>query len=425
MLSEKWDKRFLELAAHIASWSKDTSTKTGAVIVRPNKSIVGTGFNGFPQGADDSPELYADRTYKYDHVVHCTAPSHRTLTTDLRWVELGGVKIGDTLIGFNEFPLTRSGRKYRKSVVEHVDFAKEPVFRVIFNDNSKIICTAEHLWLLGVRSNNVRRWRRTDELLIPPKNPRLTKDGLAHHSSKIYKLFTPWTTATDYDAGYLAGLLDGEGSISKQGHTLQFAQRPGVVLDEALRLLKARAQDFNLWTQSFPMQGGLGKKDCLAAHIRGKLPERLSFLGTIRPKRLLGKLNPDKFGRMHSSPHRIRCVMAVEPAGTQEIVKVQTSTHTMIVEGFPMHNCEINAMLFANESVKGCCLYTWPFCSCIRCAVQMIQAGIKRFVFPHPDADKLERWAESFIATKKLLDECHIPWTEIGNAQDYVLERIL
>jgi hypothetical protein len=53
----------------------------------------------------------------------------------------------------------------------------------------------------------------------------------------------------------------------------------------------------------------------------------------------------------------------------------------------------------------------------------MVQAGIKRFVFPHPDADKLERWAESFIATKRVLDECHILWTEIGEANDYSYNR--
>jgi deoxycytidylate deaminase len=31
----KWDIRYLELAKHGSSWSKDPSTQTGAVIVRP------------------------------------------------------------------------------------------------------------------------------------------------------------------------------------------------------------------------------------------------------------------------------------------------------------------------------------------------------------------------------------------------------
>ena len=66
----KWGARFLNLAQTVSGWSKDPSTKVGAVIVRGNRTIASTGFNGFPAGEDDSPELYADRTYKYEHVVH-------------------------------------------------------------------------------------------------------------------------------------------------------------------------------------------------------------------------------------------------------------------------------------------------------------------------------------------------------------------
>ena len=66
----KWDLRYMALAAHIATWSKDPSTKVGAVLVRPNNSVASTGYNGFPPGADDSPHLYLDRSYKYEHVVH-------------------------------------------------------------------------------------------------------------------------------------------------------------------------------------------------------------------------------------------------------------------------------------------------------------------------------------------------------------------
>lgn len=66
-----WDTHFLEMAFHVAQMSKDPSTQTGAVIVRPNKSIISTGFNGFPQGMSDDPGLYADREVKYDRVVHC------------------------------------------------------------------------------------------------------------------------------------------------------------------------------------------------------------------------------------------------------------------------------------------------------------------------------------------------------------------
>ena len=66
----KWDTRFLDLAALVATWSKDPSTQCGAVIVRPDRTIASLGFNGFPRGCDDSPELYADRDAKYARVIH-------------------------------------------------------------------------------------------------------------------------------------------------------------------------------------------------------------------------------------------------------------------------------------------------------------------------------------------------------------------
>ena len=69
-MNEKWDVRFLELAEHISQWSKDPSTKVGAVIVRPDKTIASVGYNGFPKGVADLEERYDDRETKYKMVVH-------------------------------------------------------------------------------------------------------------------------------------------------------------------------------------------------------------------------------------------------------------------------------------------------------------------------------------------------------------------
>lgn len=66
---DKWDVRFLSLAEHIASWSKDPSTKCGAVIT-DGKRIVSVGFNGFPAQTKDSDDLYTNRPEKYRRVIH-------------------------------------------------------------------------------------------------------------------------------------------------------------------------------------------------------------------------------------------------------------------------------------------------------------------------------------------------------------------
>jgi dCMP deaminase len=70
--NEKWDKRFLQLAAHVAGWSKDPSTQVGAVIA-DGKHVVSVGYNGFPESTEDKDEWLNDRPTKYSMVIHAEA----------------------------------------------------------------------------------------------------------------------------------------------------------------------------------------------------------------------------------------------------------------------------------------------------------------------------------------------------------------
>jgi len=67
---EKWDLRFLELAKFISAWSKDPSTKVGAVIVDAKRRIVGVGYNGFAPKVHDTEERYHNRELKYKLICH-------------------------------------------------------------------------------------------------------------------------------------------------------------------------------------------------------------------------------------------------------------------------------------------------------------------------------------------------------------------
>jgi len=68
-MDETWHKRFLEMAYLVATWSKDPSTKVGAVAVGKRREVLATGYNGFPRGIQDD-ERYSDRELKYKLVVH-------------------------------------------------------------------------------------------------------------------------------------------------------------------------------------------------------------------------------------------------------------------------------------------------------------------------------------------------------------------
>lgn len=65
-----WDEYFFNIAHEVSRKSKDPSTKFGSVIVKPDRTLVSVGFNGFPRGVIDSDDRYNDRPTKYKFVVH-------------------------------------------------------------------------------------------------------------------------------------------------------------------------------------------------------------------------------------------------------------------------------------------------------------------------------------------------------------------
>lgn len=91
-------------------------------------------------------------------------------------------------------------------------------------------------------------------------------------------------------------------------------------------------------------------------------------------------------------------------------------------------HAEMNAVMNAKRSVRGCTLYTWPFMTCDVCAKHMLQAGIERFVAPVAPPEIRERWSQSieraanFITRRghkklslyhgEMLDDCE--WDDTG-----------
>lgn len=62
-----WNDYYFSLCDANAAKSKDPSTKVGAVIVRPDRTIASMGWNGFPRGVEDA---YEDREHKLLRTVH-------------------------------------------------------------------------------------------------------------------------------------------------------------------------------------------------------------------------------------------------------------------------------------------------------------------------------------------------------------------
>lgn len=67
-----WTARFLDLATHTATWSKDPRRKIGCVIIGDQKNQLAGGFNGFPREVKDDDRLF-NKEIKNKLIVHAEA----------------------------------------------------------------------------------------------------------------------------------------------------------------------------------------------------------------------------------------------------------------------------------------------------------------------------------------------------------------
>lgn len=65
-----WVLRYYEKAKLVSSYSKDPSSKVGAVVCNDDLVELVSGWNGFPRGILDIDARYNDREVKYKLVVH-------------------------------------------------------------------------------------------------------------------------------------------------------------------------------------------------------------------------------------------------------------------------------------------------------------------------------------------------------------------
>ena len=187
----------------------------------------------------------------------CLAGHHRTLTADLRWVPISSLRAGDQLLAFDENYGQGKSRQlqrcYATSTVLHNSPSTEKTMKVTLKSGKEIITTPEHPWLvLGdgrggkkgqlIKGNN-HVWASTSELRAGIQVP----------------VFLPtWDTRDDYEAGYLAGFFDGEGSLiqtlqARPSHPKDYymsvtaCQNKGPVLDRFVQMVERAGFEFSLY----------------------------------------------------------------------------------------------------------------------------------------------------------------------------------
>lgn len=280
-------------------------------------------------------EIHLDKNADY-----CLDGKTKVLTSDLLWVPIENLKIDDTIIGFDEEVKNkkrRARRMYRPAVVENVEKVQLPSYKIFLENGDTIIASEEHSWLTPW--GNTSRWIKT-------KNLRPLGTRKDDYGSVLIKALDTWETLTSYEAGYLAGAFDGEGSLSqipdsrtiynshKRGvsFSLSFAQKNNAMLKYMISIL----DKFNInYTNMY--QDNTKRVN----EIRLLKPRRdvIKFIGQIRPKRLLDKLNCSL--GMVDLRQKIK-VIGVEYIGIQELIGLRTSTKTFLADGYASHNSPSN-----------------------------------------------------------------------------------
>lgn len=253
-----------------------------------------------------------------DH--YCLVPTTRVLTESLEWVPVGSLSVGDRLIAFDEYAgrESRAGRRWRGATVTASSIIRVESFEVQTTEGS-VTCSGAHRWLVRRPGAGFLSWNWVKTTDLRP--------------SDEIKYMPTWEADDSFDAGYVAGIFDGEGSLCVKGISAQwlnFSQNPGPVLDEVVSILERHKFDLRQETN----------KPCTKVLVRGGLLEIMRFLGVFRPRRLSAKLVPNFYGRCiggKPSPPPAR-VMGVIPVGIKDVVALGTSTRTLIAEGMFSHN---------------------------------------------------------------------------------------
>lgn len=109
----------MDLAAHVAQWSKDPSTKVGAIIINDDKQVIGMGYNGFPRGVMDSESRYVNKVAKYLFVSHAERNA-----LDNTFAPTKGATLYTTLCPCNECTKGIIQKGIRRVVTTRPDFSK-------------------------------------------------------------------------------------------------------------------------------------------------------------------------------------------------------------------------------------------------------------------------------------------------------------
>lgn len=107
-------EKFRVVAQAVATFSKDPSTKVGAVVVDDDGNVLSVGYNGFPRGVDDRMDRYLDRNTKLQFISHAESNA-------IAQAARNGVRLmGSTLVLTSLFPCSNCAKQIVQAGIRRV-----------------------------------------------------------------------------------------------------------------------------------------------------------------------------------------------------------------------------------------------------------------------------------------------------------------
>jgi hypothetical protein len=292
------------------------------------------GYQGSP--ASSTRQIRADM----EDVANCVTPETLILTHDLQWVPAGEIETGDMLIGVEEDLTNDYARHLAVGEVTVYGRRTDFLYEITFDDGRKVRCNGEHQWLVKKIGLKGTQWVSTQDIYeeIVERKGRPRK-------WTVMSVCRPWDEDKSKEGGYLAGLLDADGTLSTPQVRVMFAQQQNTVLARMESGLAARG--YRLSTGACKTQEQLDQtvhgKQVYNLRLLGEFAEQLRLLGSIRPPRLLERWLACDVGirRLEgrgSGAGKSVEITSIESIGEGEIVMLGTSCHTYIAEGLVCHN---------------------------------------------------------------------------------------
>jgi len=302
----------------------------------------GCGFK-WPDGAveiESQSEAKVENDNPADHF-NCVTPDTRVLTHDLQWVPAGEIESGDMLIGIEENASDPFGRHMAIGEATVHGRKIDQLYEVAFEDGRIVRCNGEHRWLVKKVGLKGSEWVSTEDI----HKEIAERQGRPRHWS-VMSLCQPWQEDASKEAGYVAGLLDADGSLGTTQIVVMFAQQENIVLSRIETFFRERgfATGKDVVKGDAALEKCFSKKHVFQLRIRGGLAEQIRALGSIRPPRLLERwltlidISKRRLEARYcptAAPVRIASVTDI---GEGEIVLLGTSCLTYFAEGFACHN---------------------------------------------------------------------------------------